>query len=86
MPDDTTDRCPKCGSTNVWVGAFPLDCEDCGWHYLNENPCGVCGEPSVSGFGVNGATAYRCSEHPLSLEDMAKAARPWVEAIVNGGR
>jgi hypothetical protein len=26
------------------TGNFPLNCLDCGWHYLNENPCGIGGD------------------------------------------
>jgi hypothetical protein len=73
------------------VGAFVLSCEACGWHYLNKNPCSVCGEKSVSSYGSdNPATGrhvrlYGCKAHPVTrqlgidvekLGELAKAAKP----------
>lgn len=60
------DRCPKCSSRNICVGAFPLSCQDCGWHYLNDEPCSVCGGPSVSMMHSVGAEVYGCKDHPIS--------------------
>ena len=57
------DKCPKCGSGSIEMGAHPLKCHDCGWHFLNENPCCVCGGPSVAAAGAYGVRLYWCCEH-----------------------
>lgn len=61
------DTCPKCDSTNICVGAFPLECLDCGWCYLNDRPCSTCGGPSFGVVGVGGKVVYGCKAHPASL-------------------
>lgn len=76
------DKCPKCGSGNITVGAFPLSCQNCCWHFLNENPCCVCEGPSVAAAGAYGVTLYWCSEHAPkdfvngSMEQLRKKAGP----------
>lgn len=60
-------RCPKCGSTNIEIGACVLGCLDCGWRKIGENPCAVCGEPATGCVGVNGKLQYFCDAHPNEL-------------------
>ncbi len=64
--DCMADTCPRCGSDKVWVGAFVLSCETCGWHYLNRYPCRVCGQPSRNGGGINDDMLYGCADHPIT--------------------
>lgn len=63
--------CPQCQSRNIEVGAFPLRCLDCGWHYLNAHPCDICGEPAfnmrASGTSENWCAFYGCKEHPATI-------------------
>lgn len=68
------DVCPKCGSQNVWVGNFPLSCNDCGWHYCNLYPCYVCNEPSTGFVGINNITLYSCSKHS-DIDKMIKVIK-----------
>jgi len=83
------DQCPKCGSKNVWVGAFPLSCDDCGWNYLNKYPCDVCGGPSFSSYGAGklGEMVYhhRCREHPLSDEERSALFKNFAVQNDKGG-
>ena len=65
-------ECPKCGSSRVWVGAFPINCDACGWHYLNKYPCQVCNKPSMSAASVNGEAYYGCRDHPATVDMLAK--------------
>lgn len=69
-----SNNCPQCNSTNIWIGAFPTSCNDCGWYYLNEYPCDICGKPSFSTAGCFGAGKniiyYRCKEHPITNEEI----------------
>ncbi len=68
--------CPKCGRDDrLEVGNFPLRCQACGWCYLNENPCEVCGEPSVSMMGGLKKTHYRCRAHAFSYGEMVNSLR-----------
>ena len=69
------DRCPKCGSDNIMIGAFPLRCFACGWHYLNRHPCTVCGEPATSAVGYGKENYYGCPQHPPSEEVRAGMVR-----------
>ena len=63
-------KCPKCKSDDVWIGAFVLSCNACGWHYLNAHPCDVCGKPSFSSCGSGNMGEYKsyhgCKDHPAT--------------------
>lgn len=61
-------ECPSCGSTNIIIGAFPLSCQDCDWHHLNDQPCSVCGKPSRGCAGIGKHVIYGCREHPVSTQ------------------
>ena len=62
--------CPKCGETErLLVGNFPLQCGACGWHYLNEYPCRMCGKPARSCCGWNGQSLYGCAIHPITEDE-----------------
>lgn len=69
---DRRNRCPSCGSDDVSLGTRPfsetnaLRCFACGWHYLNEHPCDICGEPACSSAGNQSRTQYRCAKHPFT--------------------
>jgi hypothetical protein len=56
--------CPKCGSTNVLMGAIVLGCNTCGWNHHADHPCDVCGKPSTGSCGANGQSYHGCAEHP----------------------
>jgi len=53
--------CPRCHSKNTVLGNYgtPLECIDCGWDCVSENPCEKCGRPAVG--VVN--DRYYCREH-----------------------
>lgn len=65
-----SDVCPKCGSSNVEVGAVVLSCSDCGWHHLNGRRCAVCGGQSESVMTVDGRLVYRCRDHAFRLDEV----------------
>ncbi len=67
-------NCPKCNSSNTYIGAFVLECLDCKWHYLNKYPCRICQGPSISCYGYwnsigDNETFYYCKEHPINDAD-----------------
>lgn len=63
--------CPKCSkSEGLVVGNFPLRCNSCHWHYLNDNPCDVCGKPSISGGSARGKPWHRCKEHGKTWDEI----------------
>lgn len=65
-------KCPKCKSDDVLIGSFVLSCCACGWHYLNDRPCNVCGKPSFSTCGAGKMGKYKsyngCKDHPATME------------------
>lgn len=73
--------CPKCGSTDIWIGAFPLSCNACDWHYLNEYPCDTCGKPSRSSMGTGDLNMHRCRDHPFTDEDRRRVFAKFAEAV-----
>lgn len=80
------DLCPKCGSANVAVGNFPLNCSDCGWSYLNKHPCEVCGAPSTSFTSALKEVHYRCSDHGLTTEENNGIMRRFFREVLNRQR
>lgn len=82
----TGHNCPTCGSDNTRTGAFVLECLTCGWHYLNANPCRVCGGPSrsvMSVVGVDGTRKrYGCAEHPLSKVEFREGMDAFAAVLV----
>lgn len=59
-------HCPRCNSTNVWVGAYVLSCNDCGWNHNNDRPCEICGQPATCA-SSDPITHYTCKEHPPEM-------------------
>jgi predicted nucleic acid-binding Zn-ribbon protein len=76
--------CPKCGSDNVEVGNVVLGCLACGWSYLNEHPCRVCGAPATGAMGGNGKPLYSCSAHPFTSDDVRRAFAGFAAAVKGG--
>lgn len=73
--------CPKCGSDNVEVGNFPLNCLACGWSYLNKYPCRVCGAPATGAMGGNVESFYSCKAHPFTAEEIRRTFAGFVRAV-----
>jgi hypothetical protein len=80
------DVCPKCGSENVAVGNFPLECLDCDWHFLNEYPCDICGGPSVSACGTGNKSLHRCRQHPWTKEEQSAVFREFFSKFLEKHR
>lgn len=77
----TRSTCPECGSTDVLVGNFLLQCFTCGWCYLNKYSCRMCGDKSVSAVGNSKEILYGCKDHPISAEERTRLFSEFVEAV-----
>lgn len=76
------DKCPECGSVDVLMGYFPLQCLTCGWSHLNLSPCRICGGESVSCVGSNEETLYGCKEHPVTDQERKRLFQNFSRSIV----
>lgn len=79
------NTCPNCGSMEIAVGSFPLECFACGWSYLNVHECGVCGGPAAASMSVNGTTLFACRKHPFTDAETMQMLRRFSRSLFGEG-